>query len=163
MKLNYIIKKKISVFILIFFMCPIVAFAENKDINVKADKLFSYTDKNYIEFIGNVKSTQSGNTMKADKIKFFYKNDDKTNSIEKIVAIGNVLITTKDKKKAMGDSAEYIAEDKSFILIGNASLADSQNNTVFGNKITFYQNKEEIIAEGSATKQMEAKISIRDE
>ena len=151
----------IKILIVFFFSMHSFVFAE--EINIKADKLIVLKDKNYLEFIGNVKAKQDGNIINADKIFVYQKELNGKNIIERIVAKKNVEIKTKDNRYATSDYAEYIKDKRLFIFIGeNAQITDEKNNIIKGNKIKYYQESGEIVAEGKKAKQMEVIIKEKE-
>jgi len=77
---------------------------------------------------------------------------DENNEMTKTVIENNVVIT-QPGRKAVGDWAEYTAEDEVAVIRGNpARVDDSENGTSQGGQITVYLRDNRVLSEGS-TKQ----------
>ena len=137
--------------------------AKVRKIHITADKLFSDNNTDYAEFIGNVKATQEDTVITADKLKIFFKKNssDKENpvvgeeTINKIVASGNVKIKF-DNRVAVAQQAVYNTETGVLVLSGDNSKIVSGNNSISGEKITFYKTTGRINVESSDEKRVEA-------
>ncbi len=141
----------INFFILLIFS---LTFAKETNLNITSNKLFMSKNQNYMEFTGNVKVIYNKNIIKAEKV-LVYKNKDKSfkdeDGIEKIIAIQNVDINIENSKKAWSDNLEYIGSKKLFILTGpNSKIIDEKNNQIIADKIKYYQERDEIIAENKS-------------
>ena len=66
-----------------------------------------------------------------------------TNEIKSITAVGNVVITSEDKK-ATCNKAIYIAQTGEVLLSGNAVLHRA-SDTLEGRQITFWVNEERVL------------------
>ncbi len=117
-------------------------------LHVTSDKLTAFDKKGLYEFIGHVVAVKGDITLKADKVNVF-KNV-KTGDIEKIVCIGNVVITKQDKK-ATADKAIYEDKQQKVTLIGNASVT-SDKNRIKSDMIIYYIGKDYAIAQSSNSK-----------
>ena len=64
---------------------------DNEPIQIVADKLISYNDDKYAEFIGNVKVTQADFTITSDKLRIYYQGEllqnEKKDSDKKVMKI----------------------------------------------------------------------------
>lgn len=137
--------------------------AKVRKIHITADKLFSDNNTDYAEFIGNVKATQEDTVITADKLKIFFKKNppDKENpvvgeeTINKIVASGNVKIKF-DNRVAVAQQAVYNTETGVLVLSGDNSKIVNGNNSISGEKITFYKTTGRINVESSDEKRVEA-------
>ncbi len=148
-----------------------VAFAEEnplpKDevkekIHVTADSLSSDSDAKFAEFIGNVKATQGDFVIKSDRLKIYYKESAEskavpgaTESIEKIVATGNVEIKSEESV-GLTEQAEYDTKTMIVVLTGENSKVFDQKNSVTGSKITLYRNDGRVKVEGDKNKKVNA-------
>ena len=116
-------------------------------IHVSADELLSDTNGKYAEFIGNVKATQGNTTITSERLKILYNNfpDSKSKkasseeSIEKIIAKGNVVILFDDKT-AKTDEAEYNIKARTLVLTGPASKISFGNNFITAPEIIIDRN-----------------------
>jgi lipopolysaccharide export system protein LptA len=132
-------------------------------IQITADELISSGQDNYAEFIGNVEVIQGTFLIKSDRLRIYYKSfkgDSKTlllgeESIEKIIATGNVRIWSDDRR-AETDQAEYSPVDMVLVLSGENSTVTSGKNSVTGSKITLYRRDGRIKVEGSSGKRVKA-------
>jgi lipopolysaccharide export system protein LptA len=127
----------------------------NEKIYITADKLISDNKAGYAEFIGNV--------ITAERIKIFFKKHlaDKNKpvigqeSIHQIVANGNVKIKF-DNRVAESQQAVYNTEKRMLVLSGANSKIISGNDTITGEKITFYRTDGRIAVEGGRKERVEA-------
>lgn len=135
----------------------------NGAIHITSDKLIADNKTGYAEFIGNVKATQDDTVITSDQLKIFYKKNmaDKgplsvsEESIHKIVAEGNVEIKF-DNRVATAHQAVYNTETMVLVLSGNNSKIISENDSISGEKITFYRTDGRITVEGGNRKRVEA-------
>jgi lipopolysaccharide export system protein LptA len=120
------------------------------------------SQKEMVEFIGNVKATQGATTITSDRLKVYYQGDleqgsqtDQTgDSIRKIVATGNVIIRS-ETRVAVTDKAEYHADSGTIVLTGPDSKVTSGSNTFTGNRIIMYRDTDQVTVEGDEKKQVE--------
>ncbi|MDP2861876.1 MAG: lipopolysaccharide transport periplasmic protein LptA [Desulfobacterales bacterium] len=159
----------LSFFIIFFFSS--FAFTQemnpSKDkvkeiIHVTADSLSSDSDAKFAEFIGNVKATQGDFIIKSDRLKIYYKDSAEskaapgtTESIEKIVATGNVEIKSEEGM-GLAQQAEYDTKTMIVVLTGENSKVFDQKNSVTGSRITIYRNDGRVKVEGDKNKKVNA-------
>ena len=142
--------------------------ADNSDkaqspVEITADELISHGDKNYAEFIGNVAAVQGNFSINSDALRIYYHasgTDITTNStqpeaLEKIVAIGNVVIKA-DSRRAETERAEYSLKEDKVVLSGENSTVTDGKNTLTGSKITWHRDTGQISVEGSDKKRVKA-------
>jgi lipopolysaccharide export system protein LptA len=140
-------------------------------IRVVSDKLVSGSDEKYIEFIGNVKTTQGTSEITSDTLKVYYKGnvseggDEDTpsageESIEKIVATGNVKFNL-DGREGETEEAVYLVDERIIVLTGKNSKIKSGKNFVAGSKITLYRDTGKINVEGTRQKRVEMVIHTK--
>ena len=135
----------------------------NEKIHITAAKLISDNTAGYAEFIGDVRANQGDNVITADRLKIFYKKHlpDKSKpvidqeSIHQIVATGNVKIKF-DNRVAESRRAVYNTETRVLVLSGADSKIISGNDTISGEKITFYRTDGRIAVEGGHKERVEA-------
>lgn len=116
-------------------------------IHVSADELVSDTNGKYAEFIGNVKATQGNTTITSERLKILYndlsdsknKKASSEESIEKIIAKGNVIIIFDDKT-AKTDEAEYKIKARTLVLKGPASKISFGNSFITAPEIIIDRN-----------------------
>ncbi len=156
-------------FIIIFSLSSF-AFAQemklSKDqakekIHVTADSLSSESNARVAEFKGNVKVTQGDFIIRSDSLKIFYKESSEekkagtTESIEKIIATGNVKIESEEAT-AFSRQAEYDTNTMIMVLTGEDSRVIDKKNSVTGSKITFNRKDGLVKAEGDSKKRVKA-------
>ncbi len=132
-------------------------------VEITADELISYTDKNYAEFSGNVAAVQGGFAIRSDALRIYYrtaaagisKGTPRPDAIEKIVAIGNVVIEA-EARRAETDRAEYRLDEDLVVLSGEKSVVTDGKNTLTGSKITWHRSTGQINVEGSDRKRVKA-------
>ncbi|MDZ7830463.1 MAG: LptA/OstA family protein [Desulfobacterales bacterium] len=135
----------------------------NNKLHIRADKLVSLRESNYIQFTGNVEVDMSDATIKSNKLRIFYEKGDADESamaaenIEKVVAIENVRINMENRT-AHCDKAVYHPEKQVLVLTGKTVEIKSENNVVSGSKITFNQKTGEIIVDGAPEQRVNAII-----
>ncbi len=109
-------------------------------------------------FEGNVLAVDPRITVRADKMIAYFGTTnnivgDTTNtvrSVQKIIAEGNVVITTPDDKVSHSDHAVYTAADGKVVLTGNPRV-QSPDGTVSGQRITFWRNQSKMDVESDQT------------
>ncbi|MBA3034930.1 MAG: lipopolysaccharide transport periplasmic protein LptA [Desulfobacterium sp.] len=159
----------ISFFIIFLFLS--VGFAEDNSsinldsaekIHITADSLVSDSNAKFAEFIGNVEAIQGEFFINSDRLKIFYKGDAKEKtasgtgeSIEKIIATGNVHIKSKDMS-AVTQQAQYNTDTMIITLTGEGSKVFDQKNFVTGSKIILYRKEGVTKVEGDKTKRVTA-------
>lgn len=136
---------------------------KNEAIHITSDRLISDNKAGYAEFIGNVKATQTDTVITSDRLKIFYKKNIANKgplsvneeSIHKIVANGNVEIKF-DNRVATAHQAVYNTETMVLVLSGNDAKIISENDSISGEKITFYRTDGRINVESGNKKRVEA-------
>ena len=122
-------------------------------IQITADRLISDSANNQAEFVGNVHAIQGQTRITADSLKIFFSKksagDDTgpAQSLEKLVASGNVQIKF-DNRLAVARQAVYITAERVLILTGPDATITSGENTISGEKITFYRTDGRFTVEG---------------
>jgi len=130
-------------------------------IHVTADSLSSESDARFAEFKGNVKVTQGDFVIKSDSLKIFYKEvggekkAGTTESIDKIIATGNVKIESEETT-AFSRQAEYDTNSMIMVLTGEDSRVFDKKNSVTGSKITFNRKDGLVKAEGDRNRRVNA-------
>lgn len=137
-------------------------------IHVTADSLSSDSDAKFAEFIGNVKATQGDFVIKSDRLKIYYKDSAEgkaapgtTESIDKIVATGNVEIKSQEGT-SLTQQAEYDTKTMIVVLIGENSRVFDEKNSVTGSRITIYRNDGRVKIEGDKNKKVNAVLYPKD-
>lgn len=142
---------------------------DNEPIQIVADKLISYNDDKYAEFIGNVKVTQGDFTITSDKLRIYYQGELLGNEkkggdedlLKKIIATGNVKISS-EKYQAETDKAEYDTSAKTVVLSGENSKVISGKNSITGSIITLNQISGQVKVESSGTKRIKAEFFTKE-
>ena len=142
---------------------PKKSTGENGTIHITSDKLISDKKTGYAEFIGDVKVIQGDTVITSDQLKIFFKKNisDKGSlslseeSIHKIVANGNVEIKF-DNRVATAQQAIYNTATMVLVLTGNTAKVISENDSISGEKITFYRKDGRFNVESGNKKRVEA-------
>lgn len=129
--------------------------SENVETTIFADRMVSESDKNRMTFTGNVVAHHGDMTVKSRELEVY--SDKEQNKMELIVAIGEVVITTKNNIMK-SDRAEMYQLEKKLVLIGNASITQGENN-ITGEKIIYYYDKEDIIVGGGVNERATFKVT----
>jgi len=130
-------------------------------IHVTADSLTSESNAKVAEFKGNVKVTQGNFIIISDRLKIFYKESGEekkagtTESIDKIIAIGNVKIESEEAT-AFSEQAEYDTNTMIIVLSGENSRVLDKKNSVTGSRITFNRKDGLVKAIGDSKKRVNA-------
>jgi len=135
----------------------------DQKIHITSDSLITNNETNYAEFIGNVRASQGSSIITADRLKVFFQKGMKNQknpiagqeSITKIVANGNVTINF-DNKVAVAEQAVYITNTRIIVLSGANSKITSGNDSISGEKITFYRTDGRINVESGEEKRVDA-------
>lgn len=136
---------------------------ESNKIHIRADKLVSQRESNYIHFMGDVKVDVDQTKINSSELKVFYEqmpsagSSVANNNINKIVASGNVTIDF-DNRSAKCDQAVYQTETQTLILTGEKVAVMSENNSITGDKITFNQKTGQITVDGTPEQRVNAVI-----
>lgn len=136
---------------------------ENEKIRITADKLIASIDAGEIEFIGNVKATQTNTVITADRLKIIYTPDTnggqtrtlKPESIEKIIAQGRVKII-HDDITAETDMAEYTIKSAVLVLTGERTNVSQGGHSISGTKFTLYRSAGKITVESTEKNRVKA-------
>lgn len=137
--------------------------AAPQKIHITADRLISDSGNNQAEFVGNVRATQGKTRITADRLKIFFtggstaSNAPSAQSIEKLVASGNVEIKF-DNRLAVAKQAVYITAERVLVLTGPDASVTSGENTISGEKITFYREDGRFTVEGGSGGRVNAVI-----
>jgi lipopolysaccharide export system protein LptA len=132
-------------------------------IRITAQRLVSDTSGNQAEFVGDVKASQGETEITADSLKIFFSgqstsdNDSPAQSLEKLIATGNVQIKF-DNRLAVARQAVYITAQRVLILKGPGATVSSGENTITGETITFYRADGRFTVEGGSKGRVSAVI-----
>ncbi len=126
----------------------------NEPTIITADQLHGDYANNVGTFEGNVLAVDPRMTVRGDKMTVFFGSTNvitsagtnTTRAVQKIIAEGDVVITTPDNKKPNSDRAEYTALDGKVVLTGHPR-AESSDGVVTGNKITFWRDSQRMDVE----------------
>jgi len=110
------------------------ALASNKETIITSDKLVIDQEKKTADFQGHVIAIQENTTIKSDRMIAYYSNQ-QSNNIDKISAIGNVVIID-GLQTATGDFGEYNIIDEIMELRGSVVLTKN-NDVLKGDKIIY--------------------------
>jgi lipopolysaccharide export system protein LptA len=132
-------------------------------IHIVSDQLISDSESKFAEFIGNVKATQADTVIISDRLKVVYSKSSEfgtalsaeSDSVEKIIATGNVKIEFENKV-AYSQEAVYDTRTQTVTLIGDDSKVYSGPNFIAGAKIVMYRPDGRIRVESSSNKRVEA-------
>lgn len=117
-------------------------------VHITADKLEAYDKKGLYKFVGNVVAIRDDVKLTADKMDVF-KNL-KNGEIDRIVCMGNVVVTKEDKT-AKADKAIYEDRQQKITLIGNSSVKSSKNS-ITSDIIVYYIGKDYAVAQATNRK-----------
>lgn len=167
-----------AVLVLAFFMnpaAPVPAIPENPaavtgargkmnpEIHITSDQLISRREDRYIEFSGNVRARQKDAVIEADLLTVYFKKENgfpgdegaDAESIERLVAAGNVIIY-HENRKAFCEKAVYTSSDGLLVLTGEKVIMQEESGSITGDKIVFNRNTGDISVTGSSESRVEA-------
>ncbi len=142
---------------------PESAGPETAKIQITAQRLVSNLSDKEAEFIGDVTAWQGDTRITADSLKVFFgkvsddENTPPTQSLEKLVATGNVEIKF-DNRVAVAQQAVYITAQRLMVLTGPGAMVTDGENTISGETITFYRDDGRFTVEGGAGGRVKAVI-----
>jgi lipopolysaccharide export system protein LptA len=138
-----------------------------RKIHITARQLVSDTAHNNAEFIGDVHARQGDTVITADRLKILFggskpqEGRSPTQSLEKLVATGNVEIKF-DNRLAVAQQAVYITAQRVLTLSGSPATVTSGDNTISGERITFYRDDGRFTVEGGSNGRVKAVILPED-
>jgi lipopolysaccharide export system protein LptA len=138
--------------------------AKDEKIYIESDSAKFNQKTDYGEFIGNVIVTQGTFKITCDRLEFYLKKGAEStgptpsaDALEKIIAKGNVQITS-EKMNADTDQLEYYADAKKFVLTGPNTKFSDGKNWMTGSKITYYQDEGRMEAEADPNQRVKMEI-----
>lgn len=117
---------------------------KDKPVEITAERMRSLDGGKKIIFSGNVIATWGELTINSDILEIY--NSKETNSqTDEIVAIGNVIITKKNKR-AKGDRAVYLDKLQKIILTGTPyATAWEDKNVIEGKEMIFLLEQDRFV------------------
>lgn len=133
--------------------------SEDAPVEITADSLDVYQDRQVAIFSGKVEAVQKDVTLNADRMTVFYRSSEETKGtqaqrISKIDVDGNVFLKTP-KETAKGDKGIYYVDQKIVRLFGNVSL--TQGKSIIqgdGMEYNMATGRSKVVSRASAGKQM---------
>jgi lipopolysaccharide transport protein LptA len=148
---------------------------KKEPIYITSDKMEAYNKKNMIIFIGTVSAIQGKMEIQSDRLEVFMKKKEKSaaggagaasgdkknpsadgpdqSSVDRLIAIGNVLITQEKSKYASGEHLDYRETSGIAVLTGNPRAWDNKNQ-VIGTKIEIFLKDGRTIVYGSKSRRV---------
>jgi len=96
-------------------------------------------------YTGNVVATTTDLTVTADRMEFDF--DEKMETVERMVAIGNVQISRSDGTRAVSEQATYDVLQERVVLEGKA-VAWRRGNMISGMRITLFITEDRELVQG---------------
>lgn len=149
---------------------------QKKDpIHINSDRMEAYNQKNLIVFIGNVVAVQGAMEIQSDRLEVYVKKKEKKaqevtqkmpavktggpsaanssdasreGSVERLIAIGNVLVNQGKQKYASSDRLDYTESTGIAVLTGKPRAWEN-NNQVIGTKIELFLREGRSVVYGS--------------
>ena len=117
---------------------------KDKPVEITAERMRSLDGGKKIIFSGNVIATWGELTINSDILEIYNSKETKSQTDE-IVAIGNVIITKKNKR-AKGDRAVYLDKLQKIILTGNPyATAWEDKNIIEGKEMIFLLEQDRFV------------------
>jgi lipopolysaccharide export system protein LptA len=133
----------------------VTAPGKPEPLQIEADRMESYDNKNEVIFLGRVEATQGGLVIQAEEMRVFYLPAREeaggalgSQRLDKVFARGEVRVT-QEELVATGHTLDYFAEERKVILTGNARVSQD-NNLITGNQVTLYLDEGKTVVERSA-------------
>lgn len=171
MKLSFthrILKRSIAVgagalFILLFAPFVPGVFSQDSEpettgqerIHITSERMISRQAEQLVEFSGKVRATQGDTVINADLLRIHFKDgesfpaseDGDEDAIEKLVAVGNVVID-HENRKAYSEEAVYTSSDGLLILSGEKVVVKEDGNSITGQRVVLNRHTGEIVVTG---------------
>jgi lipopolysaccharide export system protein LptA len=143
--------------------------ASEKPIVIHSDTLEFDQEKGIIVFEGNVKARSEGMVVDCQRmIVYYYDNPTKNESslesgrIDKIIALGDVVITRSDGGMARAGKAVFYQNEEKVELTENPSVQQGPD-LVEGHRIVMFLSENRSIIEGNASTRVKATIFPKEE
>ncbi len=122
-----------------------------------------------VEFSGNVQATQGNTVIVSDMLTIYFSEgerlsgrDNDTDSIEKLIAAGNVVID-HENRQAFCEKAIYTTSDGLLVLSGERVVVKEEGGSITGKKVILNRDTGEIIVTGKNGSPVEAVFDTGDE
>ncbi len=112
---------------------------------VTADHLEVSRKEHRAVYTGNVVATTTDLTVTADRMEFDF--DEKMETVERMVAIGNVQVSRSDGTRAVSQQATYDVLQERVVLEGKA-VAWRRGNMISGMRITLFIKEDRELVQG---------------
>ena len=142
---------------------------KNQPIQIVSDRLDAYNEKRMVVFSGNTVATQGTRTIRADRLTFYYRDDqmkaggstvsgggEGTGNLERMEAKGHVTIT-EGERVVTGDKALFEQDAQKITMTGNAVLREG-DNIIQGDRIIVFLNENRGVVEGAESQRVKATI-----
>lgn len=146
---------------------PLKVMEGDEDHLVVQSETLEIDNKNQrVVFTGNVDAKRGDFTIKCNKMHLYYLEDESSGKaegpegigVDRIVATGDVRITSSDGAEATADEAVYHQKEDKVILTGNPVLKQGED-FVEGSRITFFMGEKRSIVESLGKERVRAVIS----
>ncbi len=127
-------------------------------VNVVADQLVYSDNQRMVHFGGNVEATSGDIRLTATEINCLFSESSQVNdkksvglggNLNKIVAMGAVIVT-ESGRRATGSQLIYTAADDKFVMTGGPpSIFDAEHGNVTGVSLTLYGHDGRVLVEGT--------------
>lgn len=144
----------LSTLLLAFTSCMAIAVEKDPPITVEANHMTSVEKESSVIFTGDVDASQGAVRIRTDKMIVYYTDKAKKDAnaevkqkVEKMVCNGNVQVTRDDWLGTSKDMV-YLAENRQFVLIGDAKAWQGKN-MVSGDRIIYFidEGRSEVVAD----------------
>lgn len=155
-----LLKKWTSILFCLLLFEGVVWAQENLPLKINSNKMTYLQNKNLVVFEGEVKASDGQMFLDADKLEVYLKGDSnkkigyQEQEIDKIVALGQVVIKKDDRVAKCGRAVYYPAR-KEVRLEENPSIWQ-EKNVISGEVILFYLNTNSAKVLGGKQKRVEA-------
>lgn len=142
--------------------------SSEKPIVIHSDTLVFEQQQRRITFEGNVKSRSEDMQVDCQKMIVYLMENPSGSStvesgrIEKIIALGDVVITTSDGGIARAGKAVFYQSEERAVLTENPSVQQGPD-LVEGHRIVMYLKENRSIVEGGASKRVKATLFPKEE
>lgn len=153
---------KYFLFLFLFFNL----YAEDIDVDIKADKFSADKSKNIIIFSGNVVMVKGADKLYSDKLTVYTKLIPSTQKtvVKQYHAVGKVSIIINKPTTVMkgrGDNVTYNVEEQVYIIVGNGYLEDVAGKKIIkGEKIYLDDKTQTTKIDGTKNKPVQFKLKI---
>ncbi|MDX9743485.1 MAG: LptA/OstA family protein [Arcobacteraceae bacterium] len=153
-------------YFLSIFLVFFIVYADETDVDIKANNFTADKSKNIIIFTGKVAMVKGEDTLFCDKLTVYTKNIPNSTKtvIQNYIAVGHVNMKLKRPTTIMigrGDKVTYDVDNMIYVITGDGYLEDTVGQKIVkGEKIYYDEKNENTNIDGGKNKPVQFKLKI---